>query len=460
MAAHEARHGHDRGDERRSGRGDRDGRDRRVVRVGHDGRDGVDLVHRFVVGVDVDAVVIDDRERFGLVLRGGVVVGFDLDRLIVDGRCLIGIGFGRVRIVVQHRFLERDDDRIRFVLVRYRFGFGLLVALRRLRRHLERVVMRAAHTWSLWSTTAVLVVDVPSASVARGDLDPAVILDDALVIADRELAAIDETVSRFRGDSELNRLHRSLPDGVEVSPLLAAFVSAGIEAARLTDGAVDLTLGRRLAHLGYDRDIELVLDDDRPIRAIATDVSGWERVQLRGRRLRVPADRTIDLGATAKALAADRVAESIAVQLGCSVLLSLGGDISTAGGEPEGGWSVLVEDLPGEPHTTVRVTAGHAVATSSILRRRWRRGEETFHHILDPRTGLPADPVWRSATVAAETCVRANTYATAAIVLGAAAPAWLAGRAAARLVDAEGRVLTIGGWPEEHTTAEKEAAHG
>lgn len=320
--------------------------------------------------------------------------------------------------------------------------------------------MRASHTWNLWSTTAVLAIDVPRDGGDAGTRDPSGVLADALAIADRELAQIEAAVSRFRGDSEVDRIHPLLPAGVDVSPLLASFVAAGIDAARQTDGAVDLTLGRHLAALGYDRDIALVLDDDRPVRAIATDVSGWQRVSLRGTRLRVPADRTIDLGATAKALAADRVAASIAAQLGCPVLLSLGGDISTAGGEPEGGWTVLVEDLPGEPRTLVGVTAGHGLATSSTLRRRWRRGEQTMHHIVDPRTGLPAAPVWRTVTVAAETCLRANTLATAAVVFGSAAPAWLATRAAARLVDAEGRVVTVGGWPDESMSMQKEAVHG
>lgn len=313
--------------------------------------------------------------------------------------------------------------------------------------------MRASSSWSLWSTDAVLVVDGDTERLPRGIRDIDELRDAAREIADRELALVDAALNRFRGDSELNRIAADLPTGAPISALLTEYVGAALDAARLTEGAVDPTLGRHLSALGYDRDIELVLDDDRPVRAIATDVAGWQRVELRGRRLRVPADRTLDLGATAKALAADRVAATIAARLDCSVLLSLGGDVSTAGPEPRDGWHVRVQDLPDEPATTVRVTAGHAVATSSTLRRRWLRGGETMHHIVDPRTGLPADPVWRTVTVAASRCVLANAYATAAIVRGASAREWLADRAPARLVDHEGRVHTVGGWPAEDAPA-------
>jgi thiamine biosynthesis lipoprotein len=88
------------------------------------------------------------------------------------------------------------------------------------------------------------------------------------------------------------------------------------------------------------------------------------------------------------------------------------------------------------------------MATSSTLARRWRRGHASVHHLLDPRTGLPADETWRTASVCAATCVDANAASTAAIVLGALAPAWLWERdLAARLVASDGRVMRVAGWP-------------
>ena len=73
-----------------------------------------------------------------------------------------------------------------------------------------------------------------------------------------------------------------------------------------------------------------------------------------------------------------------------------------------------------------------------------------LHHILDPRTGLPAEPVWRTVSVAAGSCVDANAASTAAVIRGRRALGWLAQLGLpARLVDATGVVFTVAGWPDE-----------
>ena len=94
----------------------------------------------------------------------------------------------------------------------------------------------------------------------------------------------------------------------------------------------------------------------------------------------------------------------------------------------------------------VSIVAG-GLATSSTSVRRWTRGERTYHHLVDPRTGAPADEYWRTDTVAAASCVDANIASTAAVVLGPAALDWLdERRLPARLVDVDGGVATAGGW--------------
>ena len=128
--------------------------------------------------------------------------------------------------------------------------------------------------------------------------------------------------------------------------------------------------------------------------------------------------------------------------------MSLGGDIATAGPAPDGGWQIRVQDGPDQPYAAVTLPGGAALATSSTHSRRWRSAGELVHHIIDPRTGRPAAPVWRTTSVAAFTCVRANTLSTAALVRGAAAVAWLRELGApARLVAADGTVVTVGAWP-------------
>jgi thiamine biosynthesis lipoprotein ApbE len=185
-------------------------------------------------------------------------------------------------------------------------------------------------------------------------------------------------------------------------------------------------------------------------------VPGWREVRLEGRTLTMPEGVQLDLGATAKAWAADRSAARLARRFGCGVLVSLGGDIAVAGPVPPGGWRIRVQDTCGRPEdpavgpsSVVSVQAG-GLATSSISARRWRRGSAVLHHILDPRTGLPARPVWRTASVTAASCADANAASTAAIIRGDAAPAWLAGLGlAARLVDVHGIVHTVAGWPPD-----------
>jgi thiamine biosynthesis lipoprotein len=164
----------------------------------------------------------------------------------------------------------------------------------------------------------------------------------------------------------------------------------------------------------------------------------------------------LDLGATAKAWAADRSAARLATALGCGVLVSLGGDIAVAGETPPGGWRVRVQDVTGRPEdppvgpSAVVAIRDGGLATSSTTARRWRRGGDVLHHILDPRTGLPAPPCWRTVSVAAASCADANTASTAAIIRGRDAPGWLTSLGLpARLVDEAGNVHTVGGWPAD-----------
>ncbi len=292
--------------------------------------------------------------------------------------------------------------------------------------------------WSLWSTSAHLVV-------TDGRL-----LDRARALVDEQTALVEEASSRFRQDSELMRIGEQLPHGVAVSGTLAALIRAAMMAAQLTDGAVDPSLGRALDALGYDRDIRLVFDDDGPVRAVASERPGWERVTLDGSVLTVPAGLALDLGATAKAVAADRAAQRIHGELGVGALVSLGGDIATAGRAPRDGWQIDVQDLPDDPACRISLGGGTAVATSSTQRRTWRRAGRTMHHIVDPVTGMPAPSLLRSASVAGPSCLVANALSTAAIVWGSSAPRRLAQhRLPARLIAADGSVIVMGGWPSE-----------
>ncbi len=298
----------------------------------------------------------------------------------------------------------------------------------------------ASQTWSLWSTTATVVVTDPE------------LLGPAVRVVRRHLAAVEAACSRFRPDSELRRIHvaaAGCPSITRVSPLLGRLVSAALDAAHDTDGDVDPTVGTALIRLGYDRDYRLLASsEDRPVLSSAVRPPDWTSVHLDGQRLGLPAGVVLDLGATAKAVAADECAALVHHRLGVGVLVEVGGDLATAGRAPAGGWPVLVQDRDDDPAELILLPAGAALATSSTRNRTWRRGGLTLHHIISPRTGMPVEPVWRSVTVAAGTCVRANTITTAAVVRGEAAPSWVRGLGApARFVTADGAVRRQGLWP-------------
>jgi len=310
--------------------------------------------------------------------------------------------------------------------------------------------LRAEHTarldFQVWSTTATLVVT---------DADA---LDQAAACLRDVIARIDATCSRFRTDSEINRILRRPGRPVKLSSTLNAALGQALRAASATGYLVDPTVAAAVIAAGYDRDIAAVLD--RALTGTAQDTGNgpgaaapgaWRlRHDAAAETLTVPAGVGIDLGATAKAFAADEAATRIAGQVRGGVLVGLGGDIAVAGPAPADGWRITVADdhrTPATAHQTVSITSG-GLATSSTMTRRWPTAMGWKHHIVDPRTGTNPEPRWRTVSVAAATCVDANAAATAAIVLGDSAPQWLAGQGLpALLVDVGGAMTTVAGWP-------------
>jgi thiamine biosynthesis lipoprotein ApbE len=317
----------------------------------------------------------------------------------------------------------------------------------------------ARASWEALGTSVDLLV-IDRADLAR-----------AQTIVEHELDAIDRACSRFRADSELTRVNAQAGRLVQTDPLLIEAIGVALRAAEITDGDVDPTVGVALDLAGYDRDWRLLeppsSGDDPDLRTPSSDElsgrlrvlarirPGWQAVDLDRDRatLRIPAGVKLDLGATAKAWAADRASQAVHNTTGCGVLVSLGGDISTAGDSPDGGWRIRVTDDhrsgPDAPGQQIAIRGG-GVATSSTTVRRWRHRDRTMHHIIDPSTGAPVEGRWRTVSVAAADCVDANIAATAAIVRGSRAAEWLAELGLpARFVAHDGQVVSVGSWPTE-----------
>ena len=203
-------------------------------------------------------------------------------------------------------------------------------------------------------------------------------IDQARQLLTADLADVDAACSRFRPDSEICSLQGGRLE--QVSPLLAEAIALALRAARLTDGDVDPTVGAAMSAVGYDRDFAQVKATGPGIKLTVRSVPGWRQVRLDGRTLSMPAGVRLDLGATAKAWAADRSAARIAARTGGGVLVSLGGDIAVAGPAPSTGWRVRVQDVtgapedpPAGPYAQIAIRDG-GLATSSTTARRWRRG--------------------------------------------------------------------------------------
>ncbi len=308
--------------------------------------------------------------------------------------------------------------------------------------------MTRTASFRVWGTTAVVAV-----TDARA-------LPSARATVDGLLERVGAACSRFRGDSELSRANARAGTAVGISDLLAELVESGLAAARSTDGLVDPTLGAELRAAGYDRTFALVRTRGSwALRPVAPRRATWRDIELDRERLllTVPFALELDLGATAKAWTADAAARSAAARHGTGVLVAIGGDVAVAGPPPSAGWAVRIADDHAAPLDTagpVVAIAEGGLATSGTAVRRWRTEQGIAHHVIDPRTGRPADTPWRTVTVAAGSCLAANTASTAALVLGDAAPGWLEEqRLPARLVRENGAPSLTSGWPSEAVAA-------
>jgi FAD:protein FMN transferase len=309
-------------------------------------------------------------------------------------------------------------------------------------------------------------------------------------VVERIVDEFDHACSRFRDDSELSLVNAAAGAAVRVGPVLLEAVTAALRAARVTGGDVDPTVGRALISLGYDRDFaslpgagagagagggvgggagggvgggvgggagrgaEYGAVESPRARPLAS-VPGWRAVTVDPERstIRVAGGVTLDLGATAKALAADRAAAEASAAAGCGVIVSFGGDLAIGGPPPPEGWRIRATDdhragfdAPGQ---WISLASG-GLATSSVAVRRWQTGSGTAHHLIDPLTGRSADSVWRTVSVSAGSCLDANIASTATIIRGDKAVPWLEALGLpSRLVRADGTVLHVGGWPSE-----------
>jgi thiamine biosynthesis lipoprotein len=259
-----------------------------------------------------------------------------------------------------------------------------------------------------------------------------------VLVAGGDPAAITEifarwerTFSRFLPDSELSRVNAAPEPAVVLSDLFARTLRIALGARGDTDGLVDPTLGAAIEAAGYDRDFAELADGDLG----APQPSRFHELRLDGKILRRPPGLLLDLNGVVKALAVDEAAAA----LDGPGYVSAGGDLAARGPVDVG--------LPGGG--AIRLLEG-GIATSGTATRRWHRGGEEQHHLIDPRTGRPADSPWEQVTVSGATCLDADLAAKAAFLLGDSGPDWLDERGMpGRFLARDGNAMVNRAWAEE-----------
>lgn len=226
------------------------------------------------------------------------------------------------------------------------------------------------------------------------------------------IRALHDRLTRFDDASELSRLNASAGSWFAVSAELEALLRESLRAFEISDGLVNVAVLPALLAAGYTRDFAAGPTEPTtpPHIAPLTKV-----LEVRDGGARLAAGSAVDLGGIAKGWMADR----LVARLGDNALVNLCGDLFARGGGESGeGWPVGFGD-----RTLLLKDLG--AATSGTTKRSWAGG----HHLIDPRTGLPARSDLSEVSVLASTAMDAEVYAKVALLLGSRdAPKWLESR--------------------------------
>lgn len=233
-----------------------------------------------------------------------------------------------------------------------------------------------------------------------------------------QFESYEDILSRFRPDSELSQLNRQAGQWVKVGPILLENLHAARQAARLTEGLYNpLILGALIA-AGYDRPFaQMQTQPEIKGTLEAVHMPAWHQfeVDLAKQMVRLPAHSQVDLGGIAKGWAAERIANRLSKRGSC--LVDVGGDLVARGRA----WDVTVaeagdaEDVPAL--VNLKLTNA-SVVTTGIDYRHWIVNGRTQHHIIDPRTGLPADTDVLTVTIIHPHAPTAEAFAKAVFLLG------------------------------------------
>ena len=287
-------------------------------------------------------------------------------------------------------------------------------------------------------------------------------LAEALRLARDLFEEWEQALSRFRPESEISRLSASNGRYVKLSPLLYEALSTALDAARATRGVFDPTLRERMIQIGYDRSFdELKPRLPASVYEQPAATGAWREIRMDDARrmARLPRAVGLDFGGIGKGMAVDAALDLLEEAGAVPALVNAGGDLAVRGlPEGETRWTVAA---PGKGRAWAIGLERGALATSGVERRRWRQGEIERHHLIDPRTGEPAQSGLWSVTAAATSCAQAEVAAKTALILGEERGAAFIEEVglAALLIRDDGAWRAAGSWPrEEMRPLESDAA--
>ena len=232
----------------------------------------------------------------------------------------------------------------------------------------------------------------------------------------------EQRFTRFSESSELAELNRSAGVWFQASAEMFQVIHEAHRLAIETEGIFNPAILPALKQAGYDHSMEEIRNGVvRDVTQRVVEKQDFRRVQLDAatHSILLPEGMQVDLGGIAKGWIAEQAAELLAkVTEACAV--SAGGDmflINLPQGETD--WEIGLEN-PLEPEQDLAIlhVKPGAVATSSITKRQWRQNGKLQHHLIDPRSGAPAQSEWLSATVWAQTAAEAEVYAKVLLIAG------------------------------------------
>jgi thiamine biosynthesis lipoprotein len=287
------------------------------------------------------------------------------------------------------------------------------------------------HVFAAMGTDVEVLLAAPDSPEARAEL----------WAAESEFRRLEELLTRFDPESELCRLNRT--KALLASEELLDVTELALEARARTRGRFDPTVHDALVFAGYDRTFSELREDSDAGPVIAPPrCGGAVTVDRAAGTVSLAPDTSLDFGGIAKGYAVDRACALLGLSAPC--LVNAGGDLAVHGLLEDGPWPVAVETADGS--ITLGLERG-ALATTGRDRRHWVRAGRTRHHIIDPRTSLPAEGDLLRITVVASTACEAEVLAKALFLAGEERAALEAAELEVPcvLVTMDGRTVVAGG---------------